>query len=108
MLPGYRRRTHGGILVAMDRTRQLHALPDPLEVTLRDGTTIAVRALVPEDRKLIAAGFERLSARSRYLRFFSPLPRLTTGMLDGLRRSPTSLTPAESGVSRSTSTQRTA
>jgi GNAT superfamily N-acetyltransferase len=64
--------------------RQLHSLPDPVEVTLRDGTTIAVRALVPEDRELIAAAFERLSARSRFLRFFSPLPRLTTRMLDGL------------------------
>lgn len=64
--------------------RQLRSLPDPVEVTLRDGTTIAVRALVPEDRELIAAAFERLSARSRLLRFFSPLPRLTTGMLDGL------------------------
>ena len=68
----------------MDSLRQLHCLPDPLEVTLRDGTTITVRALVPEDRELVAAAFERLSARSRYLRFFSPLPRLTRGMLDSL------------------------
>jgi hypothetical protein len=62
----------------------LHCLPDPVEVTLRDGTTIAVRALVPEDRELIVAAFERLSPRSRFLRFFSPLPRLTSGMLDAL------------------------
>ncbi len=68
----------------MDRIRQLHRLPDPVEVTLRDGTTIAVRPLVPEDRELIAAAFERLSPRSRYLRFFSPVPRLTKGMLDRL------------------------
>jgi GNAT superfamily N-acetyltransferase len=68
----------------MDRIRQLQCLPDPVEVTLRDGTTIAVRALVPEDRALIEAAFERLSARSRYLRFFSPIPRLTAGMLDDL------------------------
>jgi ribosomal protein S18 acetylase RimI-like enzyme len=51
---------------------------------LRDGTTVAVRALVPEDRELIAAAFERLSPRSRFLRFFSPIPRLTTRMLDAL------------------------
>jgi len=51
---------------------------------LRDGTTIAIRALVPEDRELIVAAFERLSPRSRFLRFFSPLPRLTAGMLNGL------------------------
>ena len=62
----------------------LHCLPDPIEVSLRDGTRIAVRALVPDDRELIVAAFERLSPRSRYLRFFSPLPRLTTGMLDAL------------------------
>ena len=68
----------------MDRTRHLNSLPEPLEVTLRDGTTIAVRALVPEDRELIAAAFERLSPRSRHMRFFSPIPRLTKGMLDRL------------------------
>jgi RimJ/RimL family protein N-acetyltransferase len=68
----------------MPADRQLHCLPDPAEVTLRDGTTIAVRALVPEDRELIAAAFARLSDRSRYLRFFSPVPRLTTRMLDAL------------------------
>jgi RimJ/RimL family protein N-acetyltransferase len=68
----------------MPLSGSLHCLPDPLEVTLRDGTTIAVRALVPEDRELIVAAFERLSPRSRFLRFFSPLPRLTTGMLDAL------------------------
>lgn len=62
----------------------LHSLPDPGGVTLRDGTTIAVRALVPEDRELIVAAFERLSPRSRFLRFFSPLPRLTAEMLDRL------------------------
>ena len=84
MLPGCRGRTHGGILVAMARIRQLHSLPAPFEVTLRDGTTITVRALVPEDRELITAAFERLSARSRYHRFFSPIPRLTRGMLDRL------------------------
>jgi ribosomal protein S18 acetylase RimI-like enzyme len=68
----------------MPSSGYLHSLPDPVGVTLRDGTTIAVRALVPEDRELIGAAFERLSPRSRFLRFFSPLPRLTTGMLDSL------------------------
>jgi len=65
-------------------SRQLHSLPDCLAVTLRDGTRITVRALVPEDRELIADAFERLSPRSRFLRFFSPIPRLTKGMLDRL------------------------
>jgi RimJ/RimL family protein N-acetyltransferase len=68
----------------MPSARHLHSLPDCRQVTLRDGTTITLRALVPEDRALIADAFERLSPRSRYLRFFSPIPRLTKGMLDGL------------------------
>ena len=68
----------------MPRTRPLQSLPDTVEVTLGDRTTIAVRALVPEDRELIVAAFERLSARSRYLRFFSPIPRLSTQMLNQL------------------------
>ena len=84
MLPGYRRPGCGGKLVAMAGPRQLHSLPPSVEVTLRDGATIAVRALVPEDRELIAAAFERLSARSRFLRFFSPLPRLPKRTLDAL------------------------
>ncbi len=53
-------------------------------VTLRDGTTIRVRALVPTDRALIADAFERLSPRSRFLRFFAPQPRLSRRTLDAL------------------------
>ena len=68
----------------MPSVRHLHSLPEPDQVMLRDGTAIALRALVPEDRELIADAFERLSPRSRYLRFFSPIPRLTKGMLDSL------------------------
>jgi GNAT superfamily N-acetyltransferase len=68
----------------MPVSRQLQSLPDCVEVTLRDGTRITVRALVPEDRALIADAFERLSPRSRFLRFLSPLPRLTKSMLDRL------------------------
>ena len=62
----------------------LTCLPDPLEVRLRSGTPIAVRALVPEDRELVADAFERLSERSRLMRFLSPVPRLPRRMLDAL------------------------
>ncbi len=62
----------------------LRCLPAPVEVTLRDGTPIGVRPLVPEDRQLIAVAFERLSPRSRFLRFLSPIPRLSRGLLDRL------------------------
>ena len=62
----------------------LRCLPDTVEVALRDGTRACIRALVPEDRDLIAAAFERLSPRSRFMRFLSPIPRLSKGLLDGL------------------------
>jgi GNAT superfamily N-acetyltransferase len=45
---------------------------------------VTLRALVPEDRDLVSAVFDRLSPRSRFLRFHSPVPRLTGGMLDAL------------------------
>lgn len=48
---------------------------------LADGTEIALRPLLPGDGALLAAGFERLSNRSRYRRFLSPVPRLTDSML---------------------------
>jgi RimJ/RimL family protein N-acetyltransferase len=50
-------------------------------VRLGDGTAIALRPLGPGDGKLLAAGFDRLSERSRYQRFLSPVPRLTSTML---------------------------
>jgi RimJ/RimL family protein N-acetyltransferase len=48
---------------------------------LADGTDIALRPLHPGDGALLAAGFERLSNRSRYRRFLTPMPRLTGSML---------------------------
>jgi GNAT superfamily N-acetyltransferase len=53
-------------------------------VRLGDGTTVALRRLGSGDGKLLAAGFDRLSDRSRYRRFLSPVPRLTSSMLDFL------------------------
>jgi GNAT superfamily N-acetyltransferase len=51
---------------------------------LRDGTRLALHAVGPEDRACIAAGFERLSARSRQSRFLRPMPRLDGATLDYL------------------------
>ncbi|MGH7820866.1 MAG: GNAT family N-acetyltransferase [Candidatus Binatia bacterium] len=45
--------------------------------TLRDGTKVRLRPIGPADRDRLAAGFEKLSATSRYRRFLSPTPRLT-------------------------------
>ena len=38
--------------------------------TLRDGTTITIRPVVPEDREELRRGFREASPRTRYLRFF--------------------------------------
>ena len=43
---------------------------------------IEIRPLGSEDRSAFARFFERLSMRSRYLRFFAPMPRLPKRTLD--------------------------
>ena len=50
-------------------------------VRLADGTDVALRPLGPGDGNLLAAGFDRLSERSRYRRFLAPMPHLTPSML---------------------------
>lgn len=50
----------------------MHFTADYVErATLRDGTAVRIRLLVPEDKALLAAGFAKLSAESRYARFLS-------------------------------------
>jgi GNAT superfamily N-acetyltransferase len=51
-------------------------------VTLRDGTPIVVRPVDPSDRELLEEGFQRLSERSRYQRFFRVIERLRDEELD--------------------------
>jgi GNAT superfamily N-acetyltransferase len=46
-------------------------------VGLRDGSTLLVRPIRPDDKQAIAAGFERMSPASRYRRFFAPLRKLS-------------------------------
>ncbi|HEX6389587.1 MAG TPA: GNAT family N-acetyltransferase [Solirubrobacteraceae bacterium] len=53
----------------------------PASIRLRDGSQVAVRPIEPADKELLRAGFERLSMESRYRRFFSPLPRLSSAQL---------------------------
>lgn len=48
---------------------------------LRDGTKVTIRLIGRADRERLAAGFEKLSPESRYLRFFSPMPRLPEEVL---------------------------
>jgi len=52
--------------------------PDYVEhVTLRDGTKVLLRLIVPADRALLEAGFERWSPESRYARFLASKTTLT-------------------------------
>jgi RimJ/RimL family protein N-acetyltransferase len=48
------------------------------QVRLRDGSTILIRPIEPDDKDAIVTAFERLSPESRYRRFFSPLHRLSS------------------------------
>jgi RimJ/RimL family protein N-acetyltransferase len=66
---------------------------DPLEVapgewgrraTLRDGTSVLLRQIRPEDRDRLAQGLRRLSPASRYLRFHTDIEALTDRQLDYL------------------------
>ncbi len=43
---------------------------------LNDGTAVCLRTITPDDAPLIREGIAKLSAESRYLRFFSPAPVL--------------------------------
>jgi len=51
-------------------------------VRLRDGVSIRIRPIEPDDRAELAAGFERLSPESRFRRFLSPIVRLSEHDLD--------------------------
>ncbi len=60
-------------------------LPYPPEkVTLRDGTEVTIRAIVPEDAALLQALFRRLSPESVFLRFLTRLKELTQTQADRL------------------------
>jgi GNAT superfamily N-acetyltransferase len=48
---------------------------------LPDGTRVRLRPVVPGDKAVLAEGFRRLSAASRYRRFMTPLEELDEGML---------------------------
>ncbi len=56
----------------------------PETVALRDGSRLVVRPIRSEDKDAIVAGFERMSAESRFRRFFSPLHRLSDRDLEYL------------------------
>jgi len=53
-------------------------------VRLRDGSRVQLRPVRPEDRTLISDAFDRMSAESRYRRFFHQMGRLPPSLLDYL------------------------
>ena len=55
-------------------------------VTLPSGEKLLVRPLVSDDAPELATGFGRLSARSRYQRFFTAMPSLSAAHLSYLTR----------------------
>ena len=52
------------------------------EWTVRDGSTVTIRPIRPEDRDIEQAFVSNLSPNSRYLRFFSAVRDLSPQMLD--------------------------
>src|SRR5687767_3588074 len=46
-------------------------------LTLRDGTTVRIRPIAPEDKALLVAGLQQLSPETIYRRFMSPKTRFT-------------------------------
>jgi acyl-CoA synthetase (NDP forming)/GNAT superfamily N-acetyltransferase len=48
----------------------------PADVLLSDGTTVHIRPIRPEDAESIVAMHARFSENTRYMRFFSPYPRI--------------------------------
>ena len=63
-----------------------HAAPPPRgeRVRLRDGAEILIRPVEPEDAALLKAGFEHLSAVSRYRRFLARVDDLSPHQLSYL------------------------
>src|SRR5262245_48260944 len=56
------------------------------EEIVRDGGSIHLRAIRPDDRERLLEHFHRLSARSVYFRFFGAKRRLTDAELDQFTR----------------------
>jgi RimJ/RimL family protein N-acetyltransferase len=58
--------------------------PAGREVTLRDGTRVMLRPIMPADKQRIQEGMTRLSRQSRFRRFLSPIREFSDAQLDQL------------------------
>jgi GNAT superfamily N-acetyltransferase len=63
--------------LARAQAYRLGATDEGERVTLRDGSRVVVRAVVPEDKPLFVAGWERFGEASRLRRFMGVKQRLT-------------------------------
>ena len=54
---------------------------DPERARLRDGSSVLIRPIAPEDRAWMRSGFEDLSERSRYMRFQTAMPTISEAQL---------------------------
>lgn len=57
------------------------SVPEGRVVTLRDGSRVLLRPIEPGDKAELEAGFERMSQKSRYRRFFTAMDRLSDRQL---------------------------
>ncbi len=72
-----------GDRIARRAGERLAANARPIDVRLRDGATVRVRPILPDDRKAAERAALRFSDRARYQRFFSLGP-MTASVLDHL------------------------
>ena len=56
----------------------------PIEIRLRDGTTVLIRLLNQYDKEELKIGFDKLSTKSKYCRFFVPISSLSNSQLKHL------------------------
>jgi RimJ/RimL family protein N-acetyltransferase len=73
------RATSGPVPFRASREPERHPHGEP--VRLRDGATILVRPIEPDDQEQLRMGFRRLGALSRYERFRGPIDDLTPEQL---------------------------
>lgn len=55
-----------------------------IDSRLNDGTCVSLRCITPADEERLRDGIAKLSAESRYLRFFSPAPTLPDAVVQRL------------------------
>lgn len=56
----------------------------PIEIRLRDETPVLIRLLNQDDKEELKIGFEKLSTKSKYRRFFVPISSLSNSQLKQL------------------------